>query len=141
MGGEKQQMSQQDYNIEEMEESISEVSGFTADEIDEISEKNLEIAIKKGVKTPFAKVMARLMLSVLLVASIGIFVTSLIKYSEYRREKEALEQKVEDYKYQVEELEYLINCPVDYDYIVRMAREKLNLYLPDEIIYYNDTNK
>ena len=109
--------------------------------IDEISERNLERAITKGPKTPFAKVMTRLMLSVLLVASIGMFVTSLMKYSELQREKEVLKEKVEAYKYEIEKLEYLIDCPVDYDYIVRVAKEKLNLYLPDETIYYNDTNK
>ena len=34
----------------------------------------------------------------------------------------------------------LLSSPVDYDYIVRVAREKLGLHLPDEIIYYNDIN-
>ena len=39
-----------------------------------------------------------------------------------------------------DELEYLIESPIDYDYIVRVAREKLVLHLPDEIVYYNDIN-
>ena len=81
------------------------------------------------------------MLAVLLVVSIGMFVTSLMKYSELQREKQALEDKVEKYESEVEKLEYLLDCPIDYDYIVRVAKEKLNLYLPDEIIYHNDTNK
>lgn len=84
---------------------------------------------------------ARVMLTVLLVASIGMFVTSLMRYSELQREKQALEDKVEKYEAEVEKLEYLIDSPIDYDYIVRVAREKLNLYLPNEIIYHNDTNK
>ncbi len=113
----------------------------TSDTIDEISEKNLEIAVKKGVRTPMVKVLLRSTLAILLVVSIGMFVTSLMKYSELQREKEALEEKVEEYENEIERLEYLIDCPVDYDYIVRIAREKLNLYLPDDIIYYNDTNK
>jgi cell division protein FtsL len=112
-----------------------------SDTIDEISEKNLEIAIKKGVRTPLVKVLLRSTLIILLAVSIGMFVTSLMKYSELQREKAALEQKVEEYQNEIERLEYLIDCPVDYDYIVRIAREKLNLYLPDDIIYYNDTNK
>ena len=108
---------------------------------DELSEKNLERAIKKGFKEPYVKVIARVMLTVLLVASIGMFVTSLMRYSELQREKQALEDKVEKYEAEVEKLEYLIDSPIDYDYIVRVAREKLNLYLPNEIIYHNDTNK
>ena len=119
--------------------SASDIS--VSDTIDEISEKNLEIAIKKGVRTPLVKVLLRSTLAILLVVSIGMFVTSLMKYSELQREKAALEQKVEEYQNEIERLEYLIDCPVDYDYIVRIAREKLNLYLPDDIIYYNDTNK
>ena len=119
--------------------SASDIS--VSDAIDEISEKNLEIAVKKGVRTPLVKVLLRSTLAILLVVSIGMFVTSLMKYSELQREKEALEQKVEEYENEIERLEYLIDCPVDYDYIVRIAREKLNLYLPDDIIYYNDTNK
>jgi cell division protein FtsB len=64
-----------------------------------------------------------------------------MRYSELQREKQALEDKVEKYEAEVEKLEYLIDSPIDYDYIVRVAREKLNLYLPNEIIYHNDTNK
>ena len=107
---------------------------------EEQSEKNLENAIKKGMKTPHIKVMARLLLAVLLIVSLTAFVTGLMRYSELKREKEVLEAKVEEYEAEKEELEYLINSPVDYEYIIRVAKEKLNLFLPDEIIYNNDTN-
>ena len=108
---------------------------------DKTEENELEGAIKKGIKTPRVRVAARLLLAALIITSIATFVTGLMKYSELQREKEALEEKVEEYEAEVEKLEYLIDCPVDYDYIVRVAREKLNLYLPDEIIYHSDTNK
>ncbi len=80
------------------------------------------------------------MLALILVVSVGMFITALMRYSELEREKKALEAKVEYYENEIERLNYLIESPVDYDYIVRMAREKLNLHLPDEIIYYNDAN-
>ncbi len=80
------------------------------------------------------------MLALILVVSVGMFVTALMRYSELEREKKALEAKVEYYENEIERLNYLIESPVDYDYIVRMAREKLDLHLPDEIIYYNDAN-
>ena len=104
-------------------------------------EKDLGKAISRGVKAPHIKVVARLLLATLIIVSIATFVTGLMRYSELQREKEALEEKIEEYEAEVERLEYLIDCPVDYDYIVRIAREKLNLYLPDEIIYHNDSNK
>ena len=92
------------------------------------------------MKTPHIKVMARLLLAVLLIVSLTAFVTGLMRYSELKREKEVLEAKVEEYEAEKEELEYLINSPVDYEYIIRVAKEKLNLFLPDEIIYHNDSN-
>ena len=111
------------------------------DEIFELNEKNLEVSLKKGLKAPYSKVMLRLMLSLLIIVSVALFVTSILKYSEIEREKEALENKKEALELEVEELQYLIDCPVDYDYIVRVARERLNLHLPDEIVYYNDYNE
>lgn len=108
---------------------------------DEQSENNLECAIKKGMKAQHIKVISRLLLATLLLSALASFGAGLIKYNELQREKEALEQKLDEREAEVEKLEYLINCPVDYDYIVRVAKEKLNLYLPDEIIYHNDSNK
>jgi len=106
-----------------------------------MSEKNLERAVKKGLSMPFSKVLLRLLLSVLIISSIGLFVTGLMKYDELQREKEALQKEKEELELEIEELQYLIDCPVDYDYIIRVAREKLGLHLPDEIIYYTDYNK
>lgn len=105
------------------------------------AERKLGRSIKKGMRAPHVKVVARILLAVLVITAIATFTTALMKYSELQREKAALEDKVNEYEAEVEKLEYLIDCPVDYDYIVRVAKEKLNLYLPDEIIYNNDTNK
>ncbi|MBE6583404.1 MAG: septum formation initiator family protein [Ruminococcaceae bacterium] len=126
-------------DIKNKEGSALQDAAVDGDLIEDASEKNLEIAIKKGFRTPAIKVTVRLALAVLLVVSIVVFVTGLMKYSELQKEKEALELRLEEYENNIEELEYLLDSPVDYDYIVRMAREKLGLHLPDEIIYYNDT--
>ena len=104
-------------------------------------EQDIERSIKKGIKTPRVRVVMRILLLVLVITAIATFTTALMRYSELQREKEALEDKVNEYEAEVEKLEYLIDSPVDYDYIVRIAKEKLNLYLPDEIIYNNDTNQ
>lgn len=112
----------------------------------DLNEKNLEKSIKKGLSAPYAKVLLRLILVILVVTSIGMFVTGIMKYSELQREAEALEKQKEALSVEVEELQYLLGCCnsddelVRREYVIRMAREKLGLYLPDEIIYYNDTN-
>ena len=59
-------------------------------------------------------------------------------YSQMK--KQELEARVDSLEYEIDELEYLLESPVDYDYIVRVAREKLGLHLPNEIVYYNDIN-
>lgn len=105
------------------------------------SEKELGTALKIGLSTPFVKVVLRLIPAILIVVSLGMFVTGVMKYDELQGRKEELEKKVDAYEYEIEELRYLIDSPIDYDYIVRVAREKLNLHLPDEIVYYNDTNE
>ena len=116
---------------------IKETEGSASD----VSEKDLERAVKKGLSAPFSRVLLRLLLSVLVISSITVFVTGLMKYDELQREKEVLRKEKEALELEIEELQYLLDCPVDYDYIIRVAREKLGLHLPDEIIYYTDQNK
>ena len=40
----------------------------------------------------------------------------------------------------IEEMRYRLESPLDDEYVARVAREKLGLCYPDEIIYYNDLN-
>jgi cell division protein FtsB len=127
----------------DIEKKTASALGEDVEEMDKVkaeSEKNLERAIKKGMKAPHIKVVTRLLLAVLLIASLTAFITGLMKYSELQREKEVLEGKVDEYEAEVEELEYFLGAPIDYEYIIKIAKEKLNLFLPDEIIYHNDSN-
>ena len=64
----------------------------------------------------------------------------MIKRAKMHKLKAKLEKEKAALTDEIDELKYLIDCPMDYDYIVRVAREKLGLYLPDETIYYNDYN-
>lgn len=107
-------------------------------EIAEKSEKNFEGAVKQGLSAPFSKVLLRALIAILLIAAIAMFITGIMKYNEYQREIELLEERYDSLNDEIDYLEYLIDSPVDYDYIVRVAREKLGLHLPDEIVYYND---
>ena len=49
-----------------------------------------------------------------------------------------LEAQKEAYEEEIERLKSELERPMDDEYIMRVAREKLNYYLPDEIIFYND---
>ena len=84
----------------------------------------------------------KILLAVLLASSIVIFSVSFMRYTELQKRREALEDKVAELEMEIDELQYLIGVPKDdYEYMVRIAREKLGLYYPDETIYYNGTNK
>lgn len=130
-------MAKEEQDIELREGSISEI---ISRETDEKTEKDIERSIKKGINTPYAKVLIRLGIATLLVASIALFAAGVIKYQELVRKREALEEDKARLEDEIEELKYLLDCPVDREYIIRMAREKLGLNLPEEIVYYDDVN-
>ena len=79
-------------------------------------------------------------MAVFIITFLGMFVTGIMKYNEFQREKAVLEKERDAISDEIDELRFLIDSPMDYDYIVRVAREKLGLYLPDDTIYYNDYN-
>ena len=83
----------------------------------------------------------RVLLGILVVTSIGVFANSVMRYNALMEEQKALEEELANYREMREELEELFNSEEDKDYIIRIAKEKLGLYFPDEEIYYNDINK
>ena len=82
--------------------------------------------------------LTRVLLGVLVVVAIGIFANSLMKYNALMEEKRELERKLEQYIEASEELQELLNSGEDYETIVKIAKEQLGLYFPDEEIFYPD---
>ena len=70
------------------------------------------------------------------ISSIFVFATRLMKYNELKREKEVLKEQIEKEEQEIDKLNRDIAAPMDDEYIIRVAREKLNLYFPDETIFY-----
>lgn len=86
----------------------------------------------------FIKIALIFVIIILLIMSAN----SLMQYSEILKETERVEEQIKDAENRVGELEYLIETPKnDKSLIIRIAREKLGLVLPEEIIYYSDRNK
>lgn len=75
---------------------------------------------------------------VLFVSAFVTLVSNIIKYNEIQKQKEQLAQDIHDCKEDIEELEYWIKAPMDDEYIMKFAREKLELYRADEIVFTND---
>ena len=105
----------------------------------------LPVSINEGVKVSFVDALFTSTSAVCVTGLIAIaeiiFVASFIRYSELQNQKRALSEQIKETEENIEETEYLLGIPLtDKDYIIRIAKEKLGLFLPDEIVYYSDLN-
>ena len=82
----------------------------------------------------------RVLLGVLVVVAIGIFANSVMRYNELLEQQRELEAQLADYQEMKEELQEILNSEDDYEKIVKIAKEQLGLYFPDEEIFFTNTN-
>ena len=61
-----------------------------------------------------------------------------LKYNQYEMQRDQLRAEISNLEDKVEELEDRANSDMDEQYIISIAKDKLNLRLPEEIIFYND---
>ena len=88
-----------------------------------------------------AGIFIKLALIVVIIMLLVISANLLMQYSEIINETERIDAEIDATIDRVEELEYLIDVPKnDKSLIIRIARERLGLVLPEEIIYYSDKN-
>ena len=85
-----------------------------------------------------ASVLIQVFLILLFVFAVVFFLRSLMNYNKVMEEAKQREQKIEKLTDEIEQLEYLIDAPLDEDFKIRIAREKLGMCFPDEIIYFAD---
>ena len=57
------------------------------------------------------------------------------KKVEIKKEKELYIEQLDD---EVAQLRYLVNAPLDDAFKIRIAREKLGMCFPDEIVFHTD---
>ena len=89
-----------------------------------------------------ALIFVKIALILIIITILIMTATSLMEYSEILNQTERVEQEISDAQDRVDELQYLIDTPKnDRSFIIRIAREKLGLVLPEEIIYYSDNQK
>ena len=77
-----------------------------------------------------------LIVLVLFASVLYMLVTTRIELNELLEKKEEMEIALEDYSDKVDELEYQLEKEIDDDYIIKIARARLGLHLPDEKIFY-----
>ena len=89
-------------------------------------------------KSNASSVLIRIFLTGLFLFSVVFFLWSLMQYNEIMRDKKEDLAYIEQLNDEIEELEYLLDAPLDDAYKIRIAREKLGMCFPDEIIFYSD---
>lgn len=88
---------------------------------------------KKGVSVIF-----RVFLIFLFIFSVVFFLWSMMKYNEIMDQKKENDAYIEQLSDEVSQLRYLVDAPLDDAYKIRIAREKLGMCFPDEIVFYSE---
>lgn len=83
-------------------------------------------------------VIIRVFLLLLLLFSVTFFLWSVMKYNDIMEEKEEKTAYILELNNEIDRLEYLVNAPLDDAYKIRVAREKLGMCFPDEIIFHTE---
>ncbi|MGM9652160.1 MAG: septum formation initiator family protein [Eubacteriales bacterium] len=86
-------------------------------------------------------VFLRTSLFLLVVFCIVAIVTLQLEYNRLRTKRDALMDEISQAEERVNSLEEALDTPFDDDYVIKVAREKLNYRLPEEIVFYNDLVK
>ncbi len=60
------------------------------------------------------------------------------EYNSLRATEAELRAQKEEYEERIDRLKEELEHPMDDEYVMRIAREKLGYYLPDEVIFFND---
>ncbi len=96
-------------------------------------EDNVEGEAKLGLS-----MLAKVALAVVILVSLIISISCLMKFNQLETQRKELEAELDVYNEAIRELQDIINSPMDDEYIIQQAKDKLGYYFPDENIYYQD---
>lgn len=112
------------------------------------SEKNEITAVPEMPQAPVHEAERRLGMSMLVkvalasvvVSSLIISVVCVMTANQLYAERDVIQTKIDSVQESIESKLYFLNKPVDDNYIIEFARKYLNMFFPDEDVYYNDVN-
>ncbi len=84
--------------------------------------------------------LTRVVLAVVVLVSLIISISCVMTFNQLESQKAELQAQVDACNQEIDELQYLINAPMNDEYIARIARERLKLHFPDEYIYHSNVN-
>jgi len=77
----------------------------------------------------------------MLVFSVFCFLTIItlqLENNSMKEQAEALDTRIQEYQIYIENLQTTLNAPMDEEYVADIAREKLGLRHPQEVVFYSD---
>ena len=80
----------------------------------------------------------RVLIFAMMIIGIVSVVRLQLDYNSLKIRRDALAEEIRATAERIEMLETTLDAPFDDEYIIKIAREKLNLRLPEEIVYYNN---
>ncbi len=89
-------------------------------------------------KKSTAGAVIKIFLILLLLFAVAFFLWSVMKYNEIMDQKQEKEEYIAELNNKIDKLEYLVDAPLDDAFKIRMAREKLGMCFPDEIIFHTE---
>ncbi len=80
----------------------------------------------------------KLAMVVLAVFCVVMIVTLQLRYNNLKQQRDAILAEIDAANERIDAVEAALDTPFDHEYVIKIAREKLNLRLPEEIVFYND---
>lgn len=106
-----------------------------------VEENEIPHPVKDPEKRLGLGMLAKVALASVVICSLVISITCVMRANQLAEEAAEVQAEITDYKEKIARLKYYLDKEVDDDYIIEYAREYLDMYFPDEEIYYNDVNE
>ena len=82
-----------------------------------------------------------LILAAVMTISLGVFIGKIMQYNEFQREKAAVEKRIDEVVGEIDALAKEYAAETDDAYIESVAKDKLDLVNPDEVIVYGGSGE
>ena len=80
----------------------------------------------------------RVLIFTFMIIGVVSIVKLQLEYNSLKMRRDVLAAEIQATSERIEMLQTTLDTPFDDEYIIKIAREKLNLRLPEEFVYYNN---
>ncbi len=84
--------------------------------------------------------LTKVTLGIVIIVSLIISISCLMQYNQNQQLVDDLKEDIAQRNEQIKEIQRILNSQEDEEYIIEQAKEKFNMYFPDEEIIHQDVN-